>query len=527
MISRLELLWVLTAIVAGTGTAGIAVGETLTVPGDYASIQSAIGAAEDGDMILVSPGTYLETISFSGKAIHVMSVAGAADTVIDGAGAGTVVSFTEGEGALSILEGFTVTGGTGTNSGAFIFGGGILCDGASPEIRDNIITSNVAPTVSSTGGCGGGVALRNSSALLEGNIIVSNDANNGGGVHVVGGTPTLLGNEISGNTSIGGGGIAASFSSMAIVDNVISGNIADALGGGVALISFKQGTTILFTGNVIADNVVTAPIPNYPGTGGGVLTFDVEMEFSNNIVARNSSLCGAGCEFGFASDVFGSNNLWYENTATSEGGGLRLLTNVDLDLANSILWGNQAPAGAQILEFNPDTVTLSYCDVEGGWPGIGNIDVDPGFVDAASSDFHLDLGSPLIDVGSASFVYLPATDFEGDARLIGANVDIGPDEVVCAPPGCLPFVRGDVTGDGFIAIDDPISVLNHLFVTGAPLPCFDGADFGDDGVLGIDDPLQLLSHLFGGGAPPAPPHPACGPDVDDSDPFDCQVSPCF
>ena len=36
------------------------------------------------------------------------------DTVIDGNGAGSVVSFTSGESVESTLQGFTVTGGTGT-----------------------------------------------------------------------------------------------------------------------------------------------------------------------------------------------------------------------------------------------------------------------------------------------------------------------------------------------------------------------------------------------------------------------------
>ena len=47
--------------------------ETLTVPGQYNSIQSAINASNDQDTILVSPGFYQENIDFSGKDIVVTS----------------------------------------------------------------------------------------------------------------------------------------------------------------------------------------------------------------------------------------------------------------------------------------------------------------------------------------------------------------------------------------------------------------------------------------------------------------------
>jgi len=48
----------------------------------------------------------------------------------------------------------------------------------------------------------------------------------------------------------------------------------------------------------------------------------------------------------------------------------------------SIFWANRAPQGPHIYQTaNPDTV--SYSNMQGGWPGIGkgNIDIDPCFVD--------------------------------------------------------------------------------------------------------------------------------------------------
>ena len=65
---------------------------------------------------------------------------------------------------------------------------------------------------------------------------------------------------------------------------------------------------------------------------------------------------------------------------------------------------------------------------------VGNISADPAFVDAAGGDFHLAAESPCIDSGDSSAPGLPATDFEGDARVLGDAADIGVDEFSVTGP---------------------------------------------------------------------------------------------
>ena len=59
---------------------------------------------------------------------------------------------------------------------------------------------------------------------------------------------------------------------------------------------------------------------------------------------------------------------------------------------NSIIWGNTAGIGQQIALLDGSTVTVEYSDVEGGWLGRANINVDPSFAAPGHRD---DSGTPL------------------------------------------------------------------------------------------------------------------------------------
>src|SRR5947199_10128278 len=73
------------------------VGATLHVPSDIPTIQGAIDASANGDIVLIAPGTYYENVNFKGRAITVTSEQGPQVTIIDGRYLAPVVSFTSAE----------------------------------------------------------------------------------------------------------------------------------------------------------------------------------------------------------------------------------------------------------------------------------------------------------------------------------------------------------------------------------------------------------------------------------------------
>jgi hypothetical protein len=118
--------------------------ENATTAQTYASVRQAINDARSGEEIVVHAGVcqYLENISFKGKNLTVRSTdpndpAVVAATVINGGHRHSTVTFSGGEDANCVLDGFTITGGTV----------GISCYDAPPTIRNCTIGSNGAVAI--------------------------------------------------------------------------------------------------------------------------------------------------------------------------------------------------------------------------------------------------------------------------------------------------------------------------------------------------------------------------------------------
>lgn len=237
--------------------------EHSAVPTHYGSIQAAINAATHGRTIIVRDGTYIENINFLGKAITVVSENGSEHTTIDGNNNGSAVTLNSGEGADSVLDGFTVKNGSGTVSGNTTRGGGIDCRSASPSIRNCIIQDN---DISNINVYGGGVYCDEASPVLANCVIRNNQTSGfgGGGIYCrSSSSPSIYNCTITNNFGFNGGGIYSQSSSPTVRNSILWG---DTSGSGAHEISLSGGSTIDITYSAIQDN---DPDDGsiYPGTG--------------------------------------------------------------------------------------------------------------------------------------------------------------------------------------------------------------------------------------------------------------------
>ena len=169
------------------------------------------------------------------------------------------------------------------------------------------------------------------------------------------------------------------------------------------------------TGNVVTGN-----------HGGGIAIYGVdEVIIKRTAVVDNHANNGIGGILVEFSDVT-LENITVSGNSSTYGGSIGVGEGGNVNLTNSILWGNtdgtEEVDGEVLLELD-GSLTAYYNDIEGGYGGFANIDADPLFTNPDSGDFTLQQGSPCIDAGTADLDWdgiEDITDYFGSAPDMGA-----------------------------------------------------------------------------------------------------------
>jgi hypothetical protein len=345
--------------------------DPLVVPDEYATIQAAIDAANNDDTILILQGVY------TGGGNRDIDFKGksinvrGADLTDPNVIESTIINC---QGTLAYQHrGFVFNSGEGPDS---VLAGITVKNG----YRRN----------------GGGIYCSSSPTITH--CIISNCRtenryeHGAGGIHCQGGSPIIKNCTITKCFGRLGGALGCNYGSPVITSCEIVNNSASTSGGMWVYKSKPVIRNCLFEGNSAG------------GNGHTIYCNRSNLTLSCSTIVNNTG---------------GSNCLY-------------LVWGSTLKLENSIVWGNKgAPAEGEI----GYTFTIRYTNIQGGWEGEGNINTEPMFFDPVNGDYHLQLISPCIDSGDPNYqTDLHETDFEGNPRVAGEDVDMGAYETFLEAP---------------------------------------------------------------------------------------------
>ena len=390
--------------------------------GDFTTIQAAIDAAEDGDIININTGSYLlgapldlGTKNLTIQANPSVGAGTAAIVSINGNDTHQLMLINGGQTAATQIRGLIF------ENGLALDGGAVMVTAASPVFEDCLFNSNSAESF------GGAVAVDEGSPVFNACTFTGNSADSGGAVYSFLGETAFNACEFSngnnarlggaflsegdsgtcsdslfvGNTAEFGGAVnALSLSTYSFVDCVFDGNTASMAGG--AYSNFAAADS--FERCMFLDNQATTTnggAMNIGGNGGQQI---VNCLFSGNVAAGSG---GALASFETTVPVL-INCTLADNSANGSGGAVFGGGSSTPVLQNCVVSGN---AGTQI---DGAGAAVNYSLVEGGFAGMGNVDGELGWLRAAPA-----FGAVIV---AAFFAARPLTRHVGTWMLIAIAI---------------------------------------------------------------------------------------------------------
>lgn len=421
---------------------------TLRVPEDFPTISAAIAAAEGADEILVGPGEYHELLDLSNRPLQLRAAFGPATTILDGQGAGPIVTWSNAP-PRSLLEGFTIRNGRGpdgADGGALpgvlsgLDGGpGALRVSGNLLVRDCIFLNNIggeggdganasaspgAPA--GNGGLGGpGVATVSNSVGFLWCTFSGNRGGAGGragrglpgvsgaGQAGVGGPGVLLLNTIAPmdvhlcRFSQNLGGVGGRGANASVLANMVTSPSLGGRGGPGALLALGGSPLTLASclldqnrggrggnggdGLILPNSGVVPGVVGGVGGSGAITALSIAVTLGNCTSAANAAEAG------------GANGAFYTGEVAARGPGLASGGPV-LTVRNNILWSNSTPV------FSTPS-SISYSGMNGGAAGAGNVNLT---ASPFAYGYRLSIFAPCIDSASSIDLSFDRLDCDSD-----------------------------------------------------------------------------------------------------------------
>ncbi len=218
---------------------------------------------------------------------------------------------------------------------------------------------------------------------------------------------------------------------------------------------------------------------NYGYNAGAISIYPAEDERSHPVIRNclfdsNQVSSGATAISVFLGDAsilnstFVRNKQWQVSPSTKPTIGIGFNTG-DVILDGNILWNDPAEVSEiSVHDWYESSLTVRYCDVQGGYTGVGNISANP---QIAVGDFHLSANSPCINAGNPAFsAVFGESDLDGGARRVGNRMDIGADEFSNGngPVNQAPIANAGA--DQAITLPAVANLLGQMQDDGLPVP---------------------------------------------------------
>lgn len=321
------------------------------------------------------------------------------------------------------LDGVVVTGGNAdASTSPHNAGGGIYNDGSGtgnasrPVLKNCLIITNTAVS-------GGGLY---------------NDAHEGGDS-----SPTCINCVFQENKASSNGGGVYNYGyrglcSPILTDCVLRRNSAVNGGGFYSNATFNAGKNNPTLTNCIIDD-------NTASSGAGLFFTSGFYAFLNptltNCLIDHNRASGYGGGFQVSATIGCSaeptliNCILADNAAGTAAAGMYSACSSDsyitIHLTNSIVWTNDYTYDPGSNKIAP-TYVVTYTNIQGGFPGTGNTNVDPLFADPLHYNYRLGRNSPAINTGDPSSTTgtVSATDLAGEPRIVSGRIDMGAYEYI-------------------------------------------------------------------------------------------------